>query len=102
MRHAKPPSDAQLLAGIRAMQDAEMHAAGATPDPAYVAREHDLFVDLCAIFGSVNAYASTEPCDVDADGHGGMLLRQCPTPWRPVESCKDMNSLADASYQEAL
>lgn len=70
-----------------------------TPDPAYVAEQRGLFVDLCTLLGAHNAYGTTESGDYDADGNGGMLLRQSPTVWRPVESCQDLSALADEAYR---
>jgi hypothetical protein len=69
------------------------------PDPTYVAEQRGLFVDLCTLLGAHNAYGTTEPGDYDEDGNGGLLLRQLPTVWRPVESCRDLAALADEAYR---
>lgn len=69
------------------------------PDPAYVTRQRTLFVDLCTMLGAYNAYGTAEPGDYDESGNGGLLLRQNPTPWRPIEGCRDMGALADEAYR---
>jgi hypothetical protein len=91
-------SDVELLAEIRAMGDADAEAAGAIPDPGYVAAQRALFVDLCTIYGAA-MYASSKLADFDGDGNGGLLLRQAPTVWRPIGGCSDLNAIADAAYR---
>lgn len=72
--------------------------SNAAPDPTYAARERALFVDLCTLYGAA-MYAPSELADFDEAGNGGLLLRQSPTVWRPVESCRDLNAIADEAYR---
>jgi hypothetical protein len=73
--------------------------SNAAPDPTYAVRERALFVDLCTMLGARNAYGTPETGDYDEDGNGGMLLRQSPTVWRPVEFCRDLSAVADEAYR---
>lgn len=66
-------------------------AAGAVPDPVYLAEQRGLFVDLCTIYGAANVHLA-----VDEDGDVLMLR---PSPWR-VDGCKDLSGLADDLYAD--
>jgi len=93
-------TDEELLAGIRAIEDARAEAAGAIPDPEYVARQRAMFVGLCELYAAAN-YAASEIGDFDGSGNGGLLLRQAPTVWRPgpCGSSRALNAIADAAYE---
>lgn len=97
------PTDTDLLAAVRAMGDAEAAAAGAIPDPAWVASQRRLLVALYALYGAGNVAPTVEPDDYDQDGYGGLLwTRIPPRPVRLIDGCPAMTRLADDGYGGAL
>ncbi len=90
------PSDADFLAGIRAIEDADARAAGAIPDPEYLRREHALLVGLCRFYAAGNAVA--DPDDYDPAGCGGVYVE--PGAW-PVDGCFDLGALGTAVDADA-
>lgn len=69
-------SDADLIAFIGGYYDVADPAV--LPDPAYLAQQRRLFVDLRDLYGAGNVCLS--------EGVGGDVLMQWPTMWRPVDA----------------
>ena len=96
------PTDTELLAGLRALGDAEAAALGAIPDPAYLVQQRALFVALCTVYGSWDLAE-----DYDEHGYGGLFVDWLRMPGRPaaprvIDGCTGLTRLADDAHGGAL